>query len=65
MEKLIEILKSLHPDVDFYDGKICMTYDRERRGAKEIFFLSFTEDDIINGVKPEVTIVSKPGLTEI
>ena len=54
-----------YPDLDFYDGKIFMTYDRERGGAKEIFFLSFTEDDIINGVKPEVTIVSKPGLTEI
>jgi hypothetical protein len=54
-----------YPDAGYYDGRIYLTFDRERRGAKEILFTSFTEDDIINGVKPEITIVSKPGLTEI
>lgn len=54
-----------YPDIDFYDGKIYMTYDRERTGAKEIFFSVFTEDDIINGRPIDVKIVSKPGLTSI
>ena len=54
-----------YPDVDFYDGKIYLTYDRERTGAKEIFFSVFTEDDIINGRPIDVKIVSKPGLTSI
>ena len=50
-----------YPDADFYDGRICLTYDRERTGAKEILFLSFTEDDIVKGtgdLTPQ--IVSKP-----
>ena len=54
-----------YPDVDFYDGKIFLTFDRERRGAMEILFTKFTEEDIIAGVKPEITIISKPGLTDI
>lgn len=40
-----------YPDVDFYNGKIYLTYDRERCGigsAREILFMSFTEDDIMN-----------------
>ena len=49
------------PDADFYNGRVYLTYDRERTGAKEILFLSFTEDDIIRGtgdLTPQ--IVSKP-----
>ena len=49
-----------YPDADFYGGKIFLTYDRERTGAKEILFTSFTEDDIINGTIPKASIVSKP-----
>lgn len=49
-----------YPDVDFYDGKIYLIYDRERTGAKEILFTVFTEDDIINGTIPEPYIISKP-----
>ena len=49
-----------YPDADFYDGKIYLTYDRERTGAKEILFAVFTEDDLINGNKIEVKVVSKP-----
>ena len=54
-----------YPDADFFGGKIYLTFDRERRGAMEILFTKFTEEDIIAGVKPEITIISKPGLTEI
>lgn len=50
-----------YPDVDFFDGKIYLTFDRERTGAKEIRLLVFTEDDIIS---PDATlhsvIISKP-----
>ena len=50
-----------YPDVDFYNGKIYLTYDRERTGCKEILFLTFTEQEIIDGkIKNPVTIVSKP-----
>jgi len=50
-----------YPDVDFYDGRIYLTYDRERTGAKEILFTSFTEDDIMNDAYNfEISIVSKP-----
>ena len=49
-----------YPDADFHDGRIYITYDRERTGAKEILFLSLTEEDIIAGRTPEVTVVSKP-----
>ncbi len=49
-----------YPDVDFFDGKIYLTYDRERIGAAEILLAVFTEDDIINGIVPEIRIVSKP-----
>ena len=38
-----------YPDVDFYNGRIYLIYDRERTGAKEILFLDFTEEDIMNG----------------
>ena len=50
-----------YPDADFYDGKIYLTYDRERMGAKEILFTVFTEDDLKDPAwKPEIQIVSKP-----
>lgn len=50
-----------YPDADFRDGYIYMTYDRERTGAKEIFFLRFTEEDIMDESVPLVPqIVSKP-----
>ena len=48
-------------DVDFHNGHIYLTYDRERTGAKEILFLSFTEEDIINNDIPLIPqIISKP-----
>ena len=49
-----------YPDADFHGGKIYLTYDRERTGAKEILFLSFTEDDVISGRLPTPSVVSKP-----
>ena len=50
-----------YPDVDFHNGRIYLTYDRERTGAKEIYFLSFTEEDIIqNNCSLTPKIVSKP-----
>lgn len=50
-----------YPDADFYDGRIYLTYDRERTGAKEILFTSFTEEDITNdNYKFDISIVSKP-----
>ena len=41
-----------YPDADFYGGRIYMTYDRDRLGAKEILFLSFREEDIMDDEKP-------------
>ncbi len=50
-----------YPDVDFYKGKIYLTYDRERMGAKEICLLKFTEEDIMNSdYEFDIKIVSKP-----
>lgn len=50
-----------YPDVDFYDGRIYLTYDRERTGAKEILFTSFTEENVMNkDYKFDIKIVSKP-----
>jgi len=50
-----------YPDVDFYDGHIYLTYDRERTGVKEILFVDFTEEDIIDNTRPiHVKVVSKP-----
>ena len=49
-----------YPDVDILDGKILLTYDRERTKAKEILFVAFTEEDIIKGTIPAPRIVSKP-----
>ena len=41
-----------YPDADFYGDKIYLTYDRERTGAKEILFLTLTEEDIVNPTRP-------------
>lgn len=49
-----------YPDVDFYGGRIYLTYDRERTGAREILFASFTEEDIMGGTLPTPSVVSKP-----
>ncbi|MBQ8186700.1 MAG: exo-alpha-sialidase [Clostridia bacterium] len=50
-----------YPDCDFCGGKIYLTYDRERRGAKEILFTCFTEEDVMNpDCTIEVSVVSKP-----
>ena len=50
-----------YPDVDFYGDRIYIIYDRERVDAKEILFLSVTEEEIINGSElPSPTIISKP-----
>ncbi len=37
-----------YPDVDFYDGRIYLIYDKERVQSGKILFTSFTEDDIKN-----------------
>jgi len=61
-KRCLDTRKNLsYPDADFHDGKIYLTYDRERTGAKEILLLSFTEEDIISGegtLTPQ--IISKP-----
>ena len=50
-----------YPDVDFFDDKIYLTYDRERTCAKEIRLLVFTEEDVISpDVELRSQIVSKP-----
>ncbi|MBE5781965.1 MAG: exo-alpha-sialidase [Clostridiales bacterium] len=50
-----------YPDADFYNGKIYLTYDRERTGAKEILFLEFTEEDVMDSSRPlSIRIISKP-----
>ena len=52
-----------YPDADFLNGEICLTYDRERTGAREILFLRCREEDIMN---PDTVltpvIVSKPAI---
>ena len=55
-----ERIATSYPDADFFDGRIYLAYDRERTGAREILFTSFTEEDIIKGRCPELTVVSKP-----
>lgn len=49
-----------YPDIDFYNGRIYLIYDRERTAAREILFTSFTEEDIMNdNYKFNISIVSK------
>lgn len=50
-----------YPDVDFYDGKIYLTYDLGRTTEREILFASFTEEDIMDASRPiDIRIISKP-----
>jgi hypothetical protein len=51
-----------YPDVDFFDGKIYLTFDHERTGEKEILLSVFTEDDIMEKTDDPIPtrIVSKP-----
>ena len=52
-----------YPDADFRDGEICLTYDRERMGAREILFLRCREEDIMNpDTVLQAKIVSKPDM---
>ena len=55
-----ERIATSYPDADFFDGHIYLAYDRERTGAREILFTSLTEEDIIRGQHPEITVISKP-----
>ena len=45
-----------YPDVDFFDGKIFLTYDRGRTKEREIYFSVFTEEDVMN---PETVIETR------
>lgn len=54
-----------YPDIDFVGDKIYMVYDRGRRTHNEILMAEFTEQDIINGSKPQIRILSKPGVTPV
>lgn len=47
-------------DVVFLVGRIYLTCDRERTGAKEIKFLSFKEDIMDNKKELAPVTVSKP-----
>ena len=39
-----------YPDLDqTHDGKLHVTYDHDRAGAKDIFYCSFREEDILEG----------------
>ena len=50
-----------YPDCDFFGGRIYLTYDFERCGAREILFSSFTEEDIMDPTRCiDVRVVSKP-----
>lgn len=58
---LIDTRWTTYPDVDFYNGNIYLVYDSERTKAREILFVKFTEDDIVNGTKDiQPSIISKP-----
>ena len=51
-----------YPDVDFYDGKIYLVYDRGRRFENEIHLLVFTEEELMdpNARVLKSGFVSKP-----
>lgn len=49
-----------YPDADFYNGKIYMVYDRDRLGAKEILFLSFSEENVMDGAYQFCPLVISP-----
>lgn len=45
-----------YPDIDqSEDGKIHVTYDRDRRGEKEINYCCFHEADVINGIADNIS----------
>ena len=49
-----------YPDVEFYNGRIYLIYDRERTGAKEIIVTDFTEDDVMNSsFRPTLRVIQK------
>ena len=48
-----------YPDADFFGDRIFLAYDRERTGAKEILFTSFTEEDVMRGTVPTPRAVSR------
>ncbi len=62
IKRLIDDRDNLsYPDIAFADGRIYLTYDRDRNGYSEIFFLDFTEDDLMNpDYRFNINIVSKP-----
>lgn len=49
-----------YPDADFHNGKIYLAYDHGRNDHREIYFLCFTEEDIINNTMPTPVLISKP-----
>ena len=51
-----------YPDVDFYEGRIYLTFDHERTGAREILLSVFTEEDVMadTDVPIPAKIISKP-----
>ena len=62
VKRLIDSRENLsYPDIAFFGERIHLTYDRDRNGYAEIFFLDFTEKDLMD---PEysfkINIVSKP-----
>lgn len=63
-KKLIDARNDVsYPDADVHDGVIYMVYDRERTGAKEILFASFTEEDIMDGGRSiAVSVISRPDM---
>ena len=54
-----------YPDLDFYNGKMYLVYDRERCHAREIRMAVFTEEDIMDpNVKIKPQIISKSTYTK-
>ena len=51
-----------YPDVDFYDGKIYLTFDHGRVDEREILLSVFTEEDVMKNTDEPIPtkIVSKP-----
>lgn len=59
--RLVEPRNCSYPDVAFIGDKIFLTYDRGRSSDREILFMSFTEEDIMDeNYVFAPTIVSKP-----
>ena len=50
-----------YPDADYRDGRICLVWDFERMGAKEILFTSFTEEELLDdNFRFDIRYISKP-----